>query len=84
MVKKTFSLLKGGEYEIRESSSKPEVGILKLDTSKSKTFLRWCSIFNLNEALTATLDWHESYYKNPTEIEGITNKQIKNYFQKLD
>ena len=38
-----------------------EAGYLKLDSSKARTLLGWSPCWNLQEALSRTVDWHEAW-----------------------
>lgn len=56
-----------------------ETNILKLDSSKAKTILKWKPIWNFNETLSETINWYREYYINSLVI---TKTQIYQYAEK--
>ncbi len=51
---------------------------LKLDSSKSRAFLRWRPTWNLDEALARTVDWHLAYLQGK-DMQEYTLKQIREH-----
>lgn len=60
-----------------------EANFLKLDTAKSKSILGWKPIWNVNKAVSKTVEWSKAYF-DKQDIEEITKKQIKEYLGGLD
>lgn len=79
LVKSAIKILGKGELKVKKDGSKHEVGILKLDTTKSKCILNWKPILNFEESLKFTFDWYKNYYENKENPIKFTNNQI-NYF----
>jgi len=65
----------GINYEIEESD-KHETTVLMLDSSKSKEFLEWEPLFNIDMILSETFKWYKEYYNNE---KIITGEQIDEY-----
>jgi CDP-glucose 4,6-dehydratase len=55
-----------------------EAGLLKLDSSKSKTRLGWVPRWDLQAALNKTLEWHQAW-RQQQDVAAITNAQIQAY-----
>ena len=52
-----------------------EANFLKLDCSKAKTVLKWNTVWNVSQAVKATVDWAKIYSSNE-DIISFTDKQI--------
>jgi len=60
-------------------SVKPhETFSLKLDSTKAKSKLGWAPRWNLENALSKTLEWHQAW-KNDCDMSAISIKQILDY-----
>ncbi len=57
-----------------------ETQILKLDSSKSKKFLKWKSVWNLEKTIKMVINWNHSYKKNKN-ARKICENQITEYFK---
>lgn len=81
IVKISINLLWKWEYEINESTNNwmHEAWLLLLDNTKAKTMLNWKPKYNINEALNRTLNWYNTYYNNPTDIEKLSLEEIENF-----
>ncbi len=82
LVKKTLKMLKRGSYVIKRDPTKHEADFLRLDIDKAKKILRWRPTFDIDQTLKLTLDWYRSFY-NKEDVIGITNQQIKLFFEKI-
>lgn len=82
LVKKILKMLKRGSYVIKRDHQKHEADFLKLNIDKVKKFLGWKPTFDLDQTLKLTLDWYRSFY-NQEDIIGITNQQIKSFFEEI-
>ena len=78
VVKKIIDIWGKGNYKINRKSSLHESKLLKLDISKIKYYLHWNPIYNLEETLSKTLKWYQSYYKN-MDMFNFTLDQINQY-----
>lgn len=68
-----------GSYIINSpETSKKEMNMLRLDSSLARKELEWKEKFNTEEAIKQTAIWY-SEYLNKSDINNITEKQIKNY-----
>jgi CDP-glucose 4,6-dehydratase len=79
VVKKIIELWGKGEYEVKPDSKYHEGKLLKLDISKSRFYLDWKPIYNIDEALEKTMRWYNKYYKENANMFNYTLKQIKEY-----
>lgn len=65
---------------ISENNAPHEANFLKLDCSKSKTFLRWFPKWTITTAIEKVVEWEKAVLKKISAAE-ITDKQIKDYFE---
>jgi len=59
-----------GDYKIDTSNQPHEAGLLKLDTSKVRTFLGWKPVYNIYETSKRTINWYKHFY-NAIEKEKL-------------
>ncbi len=53
---------------------------LQLDCSKSRRILGWSPVYQLEEAISSTVDWYQNFYNNPNDdMYGFTLKHINEY-----
>lgn len=69
---------KGSKWEFNESPQPHEANALTLDSSKAKIKLNWSPVWNLQEALKNTLDWHTAWKNNEDMLEKSIS-QIRQY-----
>jgi CDP-glucose 4,6-dehydratase len=51
-------------YEILPSECRVhEASLLKLDSSKANLILKWCSIWDLDQTVEATMNWYRNFYE---------------------
>lgn len=63
-------------WQVTSNVQPHEANLLYLDSSKAKSVLGWKPIWDLNTALTHTVDWYKSYY----EVGSVTTvSQIESY-----
>jgi CDP-glucose 4,6-dehydratase len=55
-----------------------ETGVLKLDSSKARTYLRWHPVLNLSQALDWVLEWYRAFAAKD-DLGRLTLAQIKKY-----
>ena len=75
-----FGHLGRGTLRVEESAHKHEAGLLTLDTTKAGRYLGWSSKWNIDRTLEKTAEWYAVVEKDPASALGITQKQIKDYF----
>jgi len=56
-----------------------ESNLLKLNSNKAKTKLKWKSILSFAETIGMVAEWYKSYYSKPKKIYKVTLEQIKQY-----
>jgi len=78
IVKKGISILGEGKYSTEEQTGSHETEILKLDSTKSKSLLRWKQTLDVDETLEWTFDWYKRYYGGEDSLD-YTRQQIKQF-----
>lgn len=69
-----------GQYEIDNSNKPHEANLLKLDISKAKCELKWSSVYNVESAISKTIQWYKNYYNNnEVTMEEFSINQIREY-----
>ncbi|WP_231882436.1 MULTISPECIES: CDP-glucose 4,6-dehydratase [Chromobacterium] len=78
-VADTLAGLWGGGGWHRDGADHPhEAGILRLDSAKARRRLGWTPRWSLEEALSATLDWHRAWRRG-ADMRAFTIEQIAAY-----
>jgi len=75
------NLSKGSWQNKVEQNAPHETGILKLDTSKAKTLLKWRPVWNIESAVGKTIDWYKAYQEK--DMYKFCQKQIKSYLRDM-
>lgn len=57
-----------------------EANFLKLDCSKIKSIINYKSVWHINEAVKAAVEWSKAYY-NKEDINNIMHKQINEFIE---
>lgn len=71
-----------GEYEIR-TDGLHEAHLLRLDTSKANSMLKWKPVYDIHSATKETAVWHKTFFSNGVEsIHNFTVSQIDKYVRK--
>ena len=68
-------------WKIAEGTQLHEARLLKLDSAKAKSRLKWKPKLSLSEAINLTVDWYKNF-KNNSDLTEITRKQIEFYQDK--
>ena len=68
------------QWQLDEGAHPHEARDLKLDCSKAKTLLKWNPIWNLDRALSETVQWYKAWHNNE-DMHKFTLRQIENYQQ---
>lgn len=64
----------------RDSANHPhEAQFLRLNCDKAAQQLKWKPTWNLNKALSQTVNWYKCYYSTPEKTAELTRQQIKEY-----
>ena len=50
-----------------------------LNIEKAKDVLGWTPTYNVNKAISETVDWYKHFYKKDTDMYEFTIKQIEEY-----
>jgi CDP-glucose 4,6-dehydratase len=83
IVKSVIMSWGNGDYKIDTSNQPHEAGLLKLDTSKARTFLGWKPVYNIYETIKRTVNWYKCFYKGvkKEELLKITINEIRDYIK---
>ena len=75
-----------GEYKVVTLSQPHEAGLLKLDTSKARTFLGWKPVYNIYETIKRTINWYKYFYNDveKEKLYKITVNEIWDYIKCLN
>ena len=71
----------GGSYSIAKDKEVRESNYLQLDISKAKNALDWFPKYNFEKSIEETVKWYKGYYEDKGNINNVTEKQIKAYFE---
>lgn len=63
-------------YEVDKGPHPHEAGLLKLDSSKAHYKLGWTPTWNIEQALTQTIQWYSSYFNKSQDLKKLTIEQI--------
>ena len=67
-----------GSWQDQSKKNTPhETGILKLDISKARTFLKWKPVWQIKKAVQKTLDWYKNYKEK--DMHQFCEGQIRLY-----
>jgi CDP-glucose 4,6-dehydratase len=68
-----------GEVAIQVNPHQPhEAGLLKLDSTKARTELGWNPVWNVDQAVEATVDWYRGVSQGADPV-ALTNEQLDRY-----
>jgi len=75
-----------GDYEADKSNQPHEALLLKLDTSKARSFLGWRIVYNIYETIKRTVNWYKRFYEGveKEELYKITINEIRDYIKCLN
>ena len=72
------NLIDGAQWSIGSQEQPHEAGLLSLDSSKAKAVLGWVPRWDLETALSKTLEWHEAW-RSKADMAAFTCRQIQTY-----
>jgi CDP-glucose 4,6-dehydratase len=67
-------------WELDQSDNPPEAGFLSLDSSKARARLGWSPAWDLDDALTRVVEWHEAYRRGE-DMRQVSLAQIEQFAQ---
>ena len=73
-----------GEVVIHKRDNLHEASLLMLNIEKAKDVLGWTPTYNVDKAISETVDWYKHFYKKDTDMYEFTIKQIKNYEESIE
>ena len=82
IVKLLIDLYRDGSWKLDKRAQPFETQTLALDSSKAKDKLGWTPRWNINEALSKTVDWHKDLC-NGCDMAQTTIRQISDYENSL-
>jgi len=74
---------KGASWKIDDNIHPYEAKFLSLDNSKSKMLLGWEPRWNLEEALSYTIEWYGAYYSTRKDMQDFSLYQIEQYEKEM-
>jgi len=83
IVKSVIMNWGNGDYKVDTSNQPHEAGLLKLDTSKARTFLGWKPVYNIYETIKRTTKWYKYFYNGikKDKLYKITVNEIWDYIK---
>jgi len=76
IVNQLCAQIPDARWETENVKQPHEAGLLKLDSSKAKAKLGWAPRWNLETALSKTVEWHQAW-RNQEDIAEVTSSQIQ-------
>jgi CDP-glucose 4,6-dehydratase len=68
-----------GEVIVQANPNQPhEAGLLKLDSSKARVQLGWSPVWNVSDAVSATVEWYREFSQG-AEAWELTQRQLESY-----
>ena len=82
LVKEIKKHWKSVSWKIKKNKhDKKESKLLKLNSKKSKKFLKWEPILNFEQSVKMTSDWYNKYYSTNENCYNLSSNQILSYEQ---
>jgi|TARA_B110000259_G_C13991767_1_gene392795 CDP-glucose 4,6-dehydratase len=78
IVEKLCSEIKDAKWKIETIKQPHEAVLLKLDSSKAKVNLGWYPRWDLDTALSKTVEWHQAW-KESEDMDRLTSMQITDF-----
>jgi len=78
IVKQLCTQIPDACWETENAKQPHEASLLKLDSSKAKAKLGWAPRWNLETALSKTVEWHQAW-RNQEDMAAVTSSQIQAY-----
>jgi CDP-glucose 4,6-dehydratase len=71
------------DWKISTNNKKIESTLLKLNSSKAKSILKWNTLLNFKETIKVVVDWYKNFYIIKKNNLDFSTKQILNYQKKI-
>ena len=68
------------KFKINQKQNFSETNSLKLNSAKSKKYLNWYPIWNVNKSINNVIEWNNQFKKNKN-AKKICEEQIRGYFK---
>ena len=78
IVERLCAQIPDSKWQAENTKQPHEAGLLRLDSSKAKIKLGWAPRWNLEQALSKTVEWHQGW-RNQEDMLAITSSQIQAY-----
>ena len=72
------------DWKVSIKKEKIESALLKLNSSKAKSILKWNTLFNFKETIKAVVNWYKNFYISKKNILDFSIKQILDYQKKIN
>jgi CDP-glucose 4,6-dehydratase len=80
LVKEMKKKWKKVSWVVKKNNDKfYESNLLKLNSNKSKNYLKWRSILSFKETIDLVTEWYKMYYLSKKDMEKISFQQLKKY-----
>lgn len=79
LVKKVMKNWGNGDYQINSPSKEKmhETSILNLDSTRSKNYLKWKPVWDIDATIVQTIEWYKNYHSK--NVRKMSLKQIETY-----
>lgn len=78
ILSKIAEKLPNTKWRLDENPQLHEAGLLRLDSSKAKSLLKWVPRWSLNESLDKVIDWQKAF-DSKSDMQKFSLSQINNY-----
>jgi CDP-glucose 4,6-dehydratase len=78
VVERLCAQIPDSKWQTENTKQPHEAGLLKLDSSRAKAKLGWAPRWNLEVALSKTVEWHRAW-RNQEDMATVTSSQIQAY-----
>lgn len=80
-IVKNWKTVSSITYLTPNSRQPHESECLKLDTSKAKSYLKWRTVYDIDQTIDETINWYKSYYEKSSSLYDLSSEQIINYIK---
>jgi CDP-glucose 4,6-dehydratase len=78
ILNKLANNIPNAKWELDKNPQLHEAGLLKLDSSKAKSLLKWSPRWSLNESLEKVVDWQKAF-NSKSDMQAFSLSQIDDY-----
>ena len=78
ILTKLASNIPNAKWELDKNPQLHEANLLKLDSSKAKSLLKWSPRWSLNDSLDKVIDWHKAF-NSKSDMRKFSMSQIDDY-----